>query len=460
VLVTALMAGAALAAAAPAGRQAQPAPVRPSAAAEVGPAEAMDPAAATRAYLERLSPGERARSDAYFEGGTWLQLWGFLYGLGVAWLLLAPGLSSRMRDLAERLTRFRPVQTVAYVVPYVVLTAALAFPLTVYQDFVREHRYGLATQGFGGWMRDQLIGLGVGLVAASLLLVPLYAVLRRARRAWWLWGSGVAVAFLALTTLVGPVYVAPLFNDYTPLADPEVKGAILRLARANGVPADDVYEFDASRQSRRISANVSGLLGTMRISLNDNLLERCSLPEIEAVMAHEIGHYVLNHVTKGILFYGLVVVAGFAFVRWSFERIHARRGTAWGIRGIDDLAGLPLLAALLSVFLFLATPLINTWVRAGEAEADIFGLNAAGQPEGFAEVALKLSEYRKLDPGPLEEWIFFDHPSGRARIEMAMRWRAQHPRRECPEGSTAAAGGAGPDGSGAAALLDAGPGGR
>jgi STE24 endopeptidase len=162
----------------------------------------------------------------------------------------------------------------------------------------------------------------------------------------------------------------------------------------------------------------------MRISLNDNLLSRCTPQEIHSVMGHEMGHYVLNHVYGGLLFFGVLLLVGFAFLRWGYQAAQRRFGERWGIGGIDDEAGLPLLAAVLSVYFFFMTPFINTFVRANAAEADIFGLNATREPEGFVEVALKLSEYRKLDPGPIEEWIFFDHPSGRARIEMAMRWKA------------------------------------
>ncbi|HVS14454.1 MAG TPA: M48 family metalloprotease, partial [Thermoanaerobaculia bacterium] len=143
-------------------------------------------------------------------------------------------------------------------------------------------------------------------------------------------------------------------------------------------------------------------------------------------MAHELGHYVLNHVYEMILFFGLVFAAGFAFVAWGFDRALARWGGRWGVRGIGDVAGLPLLGALLAVYLFALTPVLNTYIRVNESEADIFGLNAARQPDGFAEVALRLAEYRKLEPGPIEEWIFFDHPSGRTRIRMAMDWKAEH----------------------------------
>ena len=140
----------------------------------------------------------------------------------------------------------------------------------------------------------------------------LYAVLRRVGERWWLWGTAVAVAFLVLLVLVGPVLIDPLFNTYKPVADGPVKSAVLAMAHANGVPADDVYEFDASRQTTRVSANVSGIFGTAAVRLNDNLLRRSTLPEIRAVMGHELGHYVLNHIYKWIAEMTLLLLAGFA----------------------------------------------------------------------------------------------------------------------------------------------------
>lgn len=385
-----------------------------------------DAEAATEAYLARMSPEARARSDAYFEGGYWLQLWGFLYGLGVSWIFLGTGLSARMRDRAERVTRFKFVHTFLYAAQYIVGVALLSFPWAVYTDFVREHKYGLSTQTFGAWLTDEGKGLAVGIVLGGLTLSALYAVLRKAPRTWWIWGAVVSLLFVIVGVALGPVFIEPIFNEYTELTDPALRAPILSMARANGIPAEHVYVVDASRQTNRISANVAGAFGTMRIALNDNLLNRTSKPGIEAVMGHEMGHYVLNHVYETILFLGVVLVVGFAFLRWSFDRVLARFGGRWGVRGIADPAGLPLLSALFAVYFFVLTPFFNTYIRTNEAEADIFGLNAARQPDGFAEVALLLSEYRKMSPGPIEEWIFYDHPSGRARIRMAMEWKAEH----------------------------------
>ena len=400
----------------------QPAPVSLTTATETK--GSLDPAAATRAWLETVPAEKRAKSDAYFEGGYWLILWNFLMGAAISLFLLASGLSARLRAFAERITRFKALQVALYAIPYIVIVFVLSFPLGVYSDYFREHAYGLATQSFGPWFGEQLIGLAVAIVAGSLGMMLLYAFFRRASQTWWLWGTAVAVFCLAIAMLVAPVFVAPLFNTYKPLTDPKISQPILAMAAANEIPVQQVFEVDASRQSNRVSANVSGLFGTARISLNDNLLKQCTLPEIRMVMAHEMGHYVLNHGIKLLLYFGLFMFGAFAFSRALFDRVVARWGERWGVRGIADPAGFPLLALLFSTFFFFITPLSNTAVRVTEREADAFGINTSREADGFAKTALKLGSYRKLDPGPIEEFIFFDHPSGRARIRMAMDWKA------------------------------------
>jgi STE24 endopeptidase len=302
----------------------------------------------------------------------------------------------------------------------------MVFPLTVYEGYFREHKYGLSNLSFGQWMRDQAVGLAVAAVLGAILLAALFWAVRRTGKNWWMWGSTVYLIFVAFVALIAPVFISPLFNKYTKLEDPRFKGPILSLARANGIPATDVYVVDASRQSDRVSANVSGFGGTTRITLNDNLLRRCSLAGIESTMGHEMGHYVLNHQFKGLVLEGVLAVLMFALLNWGLQAGLARRGESWRIRGIGDLAVLPFAALLLTVFSFVLTPVSNTVTRTMEYEADMYGINAGQQPDGEAEVDLMLGEYRKLDPGPIEEFIFFDHPSGRTRITVAMRWKAEH----------------------------------
>ena len=393
---------------------------------EAQPSAHFDVEAATNAYLAEMPPAARARSDAYFEGGYWLLLWDFLYGIAIALVLLNLRWSAKMRDLAERITRFKPLQTAIYWTQYVILAGILGFPLAVYEGYVREHKYGLATQTFGPWMLDQLKVLLISIVFGALITMALFGVVRRLPRTWWLWGSLVTFLFLIFGSLIGPVYILPLFNKVTRLNDPALTQRILRLARANGIPARDVFMMDASKQTTRMSANVSGFGNTMRITLNDNLLRRGSPEEIEAVMGHEMGHYVLNHVYNGMLFFLVLIVTWFAALYYSLQWALQRWGERWQIRGIGDTAVLPLVLLITSLFFFVLTPVVNTYTRTQEAEADIFGINASRQPDGFAQGAIHLGEYRKMSPGPLEEWIFFDHPSGRNRIQAAMRWKAEN----------------------------------
>lgn len=393
---------------------------------------AVDAEAATAAYMAQLSPEARAKSDAYFEGGYWMLLWDFLAGLGVAWIFLGTRLSARIRDWAERATRFRFLQTALYSLVYIAGSALLLLPWSAYEGYFREHQYGMSNQDLGGWLGDQAKGLAIGLVLGSLAITAIYAVLRKSPKNWWLWGALVAVGLALLTVVISPVYLEPVFNDFQPIAESPLKERILSMARANGIPATDVYEFNASKQTKRISAHVSGLFGTTRISMNDNLMNRGSEEEILAVLGHEMGHYVLNHITKGLTSTGILIVAGFAFLAWAFDRVRARFGAGWGVRGIGDVAGLPLLLFLFSVFSLATTPVFNTLTRTTEAEADNYGLNVSQQPDGFAQAALHLSEYRKMAPGPIEEFLFYDHPSGWNRIHRSMVWKAEHLRSEAP----------------------------
>jgi STE24 endopeptidase len=331
-----------------------------------------------------------------------------------------------MRNLAERFTRFKPLQTMIYWCEFLIVTTILGAPLELYEGFFRERQYGLATQTLVPWLGDQLIILLVNLVLGGIVAMVLFGLVRRVPRTWWIWGTGVSIVFLVFFEMIAPVFLFPLLNKYKVLEDPKVTQPILSLARANGIPAQKVYQMDASRQTTRMSANVSGFGQTMRITLNDNLLRRGSPEEIQSIMGHEMGHYVLHHIAKDILYFSVVTMIFFAFLRWSLERPLARWGERWQVQGIGDTAVLPVVFLVGSLFAFAYTPLFNTHVRINEHEADMYGLNASRQPDGFAQAAIHLGEYRKMNPGPVEEWIFFDHPSGRNRIHDAMRWKAEN----------------------------------
>lgn len=388
-------------------------------------AEINDPQTAARAYLDSVPADRRAKTKAYASGNYVLDIVEALFGALVLIGLIAFGISVRFRNYTRKITNSASLQTWLYWILFLVTITLIHFPLSIYRSYYREKQFGLLTQNFGGWMKDELIGLALGCIFGGLLLMALYGVLRKTPRTWWLWGSAVTIVFLIISVAVAPVFILPLFNKFTPVKNSEIRETILAMAHEQGIPADEVYEMDASKRTDRVSAFVNGLLGTMRIVMFDNTLKRCTPQEIQMIMGHEMGHYVLNHIWKGIAFFTVVILIAFLFVKWAFAKV-LTRWPATGIEGVADNAGLPLLWLLLSIFLFAITPVSNTYSRWAEDQADDFGLNASHQPDAAATTFLKLGEYRDLEPHPAIEVLFYDHPSGRSRILNAMNWKQSH----------------------------------
>lgn len=385
-----------------------------------------DVEAATRAYVDGLTGEELASSNRYFEGGYWLIAWSALITALVDLFFLQSRLSKRLADWARRVTDRTWLQPGLFALPYQILGFLLTAPWVIYTDFIRERNYGLLSQTFGAWFGEQVISIAVSLVLFSLFIMALFAVIRRAPRTWWLWGTGVATACLFILIMLAPIFIAPLFNDYEEMPPSPIRDRIVAMAEEHNVPAERIYVFNQSKQHKRISANVSGMGPTIRVSLNDNLLERTTPEEIAAVMGHELGHYVLGHTWR--LFIGLSFLLGLALflVARIAPRLIDRNRDRWGVSDIADPAAAPVMSLLLTLIFFVATPALNTLIRVNESEADLFGLNVAQEPDGFARVAMRLSEYRKIEPGPIEEILFFDHPAGITRVRMSMQWKLEH----------------------------------
>ena len=381
-----------------------------------------DPDEATRAWLATMGPEATARSNSYFEGGYWISLADAAITIAISTALMLLGFAKGVRAWLEKTVKFYVLVVFGMALLYLLASGMIAFPFHYYVQFVREHHYGLSTQTFQAWFGEYALMFAINLIAGAIFISIIYLVIRAAKSAWWIWATGVTIAVLVVLIALSPVYVAPLFNDYTPMQEGAQKDDILHMAQANGVPADNVYVFDVSRQSNRVTANVSGMFGTTRISLSDTLLERVSPGGVREVMGHEIGHYVLHHLTSILLMQGVLIAFVFALTNILFNRL--AQGERWGVRGMSDPAGMPLAFALITFLLTLTAPISNNITRYHEHQADIFGLNASREPDGLAEAALLLSEYRKMEPSPLEEWAFYDHPSGYARIHMAMQWKA------------------------------------
>ncbi len=386
----------------------------------------MDVNAATRAYLDTLQGPAREQSDAYFEGTYWLLLWGTLVTVAIDWIILRSKMSVGFRALGERLFSNSFMVTWVTAFLYVVVTTVVALPWTIYTGYIREKQYDLLDLDFGPWFSDQLTSFAISLVVGPLAIAVVYAVIQRAQKTWWVLGTAVTGVILMVGMILSPVFIAPLFNTYSEMEDGPVRDRIVAIAQDYDVPTDKIYVFDQSKQDKRISANVSGFGPTIRIALNDNLLERTTDDEVLAVTAHELGHYVLNHgAWRVATFMSIIGLGLFLTSRMAPVLIH-RFGQKWGIRDLGDPASIPVLAIILSIYFLLATPLINNIIRLQESQADAFGLQAAKEPDAFARAAMRLSEYRKLEPSGLEEFLFYTHPSGQTRVRHSMQWKADN----------------------------------
>ena len=408
----------------------QPVPLRVQArAVEVGPdwyaALATDPAVATAAYLQRVPAETRTRGDAF--GATRYITLPTRVAVLVASiaLIMFSGAAAWMRAIARRALPHVWLQDALFALQFFAVLFLLNLPSETYAGFIRFRRAGFSQQTYLNWLSDAALSWAVITVFYTVGVVTIMALIRRWPRSWAAWATVVYFALSGFYVLITPQYIEPLFNRITPLADGAAKQAILSLARAKGVRADDVLVRDASRQSVLLNAHVSGIAGTAQIVLDDNTIANTPEREFKFVMAHEIGHYVLAHIPKEIVFDTLVMGLGFLFIGWGSQRLIARFGRRWEVDGLGDIGALPVFWGLLLLWGFISMPVNNSISREQEAEADIFGINASRQPFGLADFMIRDADAGQLDPSPIEEWLFFNHPSARNRIFAAMRWRAE-----------------------------------
>ncbi|WP_353230565.1 M48 family metalloprotease [Novosphingobium sp.] len=377
-------------------------------------------------YLAMLSPAARARSDAYFDGTLWLNVLSALVTLLICWIIARSRVLVRVRDALRR-QGWRPwVVMIVVAMTFLAGLALLELPWSIYVDYWRERRFGQMNMGFGGWLGEQAVEAVILLVVGGLVLTVINAVMRGFPRLWWLVGAGAVAVITALSVLIMPVFFMPLFNAYTDLPAGPLRTRIEAMAAANHIPVDHIVVYNASRQNDRISANVSGLGPTVQISLTDTLVKTADVAEVAAVVGHEMGHYVLNHVWRAIVLGALLSALQFWLILRAAPAVLALGGRRSGLRGIDDPAAVPVLFALFTLLSLLCLPLSNTLVRSAENAADAFGLDTAREPDGFALAAMQLASYRKISPPAWQEALFFDHPSGRTRVLRAMHWKQDH----------------------------------
>jgi STE24 endopeptidase len=349
---------------------------------------------------------------------------GTVYSGAVLLVLLAAGLSRRIRDASERVTK-RPFLTAMLAVPLLLIAIEiLEFPMTYYGGFAVPHRFDLTDQTFGAFMVDLLKGLAVSLVVGSIVGALALLALRKVKR-WWLALWLGSIPLILLLVVVQPVILDPIFNKFVPLQNAELRAKLLALASRAGIEGGNVYQVDKSKQTKTMNAYVNGIGPTKRIVMWDTLLAKMTDDEVLGVMGHEMGHYVMKHMWKGLAFY-LAISLGILYLAQQLHDRGLRRwGNRWGIRGPGDPASLPWLFLVIGVISFILTPVLASYSRSMEHDADIFALELTRDNEALASAFVKLAEGSKQYPAPhpfIEFWRY-THPSIARRIVFALNYK-------------------------------------
>jgi STE24 endopeptidase len=340
--------------------------------------------------------------------------------------LLFTGLSGRVRRTVERLARARRFATIAlYAVAYVLIQALVFLPLSWYAGYVRQHAYGLSTETAAAWLGDWAKAVAITVVFSALLLWIPYRLLRISPRRWWLWTGLLTAPLTVLVMIVLPVYIAPLFDEYGRMRDPALEQRIERLAARAGIPDSRIYEVRKSEETRQVNAYVTGFGGTKRIVLWDTLVDRLQPDEVEFVVGHEIGHFVLRHTLTVIVGATLLVTLSLWIVHRVAGWLIARFGRRFGFDRLDDVASLPLLALVGGAVMLAASPAALALSRWQEREADRLGLEITRDSNAAARAFVRLQEDNLAVPrtGLLFRLWRGSHPDLADRIEFANRYR-------------------------------------
>ena len=349
----------------------------------------------------------------------------FLLGVGMFLGLLVTGWTGDLHDLAYFAARQNYTLAVFfYVVQLMLLAKALGIGLSYYR-YRLEHEYHLSNQKLKSWAWDEVKGWLLGLVLATVVVELIYLTIRLAPQYWWLIAWVVFIVLYIFFTQVAPVAVFPLFYKFVPLEDEDLKQRLLRLSERAGTKVRGVYEWKLSEKSRKANAALVGLGNTRRILLADTLLKDYTHDEIEAVLAHELGHHVHKHILQSIVVQVGITLAGFWAANQALRYAIERRGM---FLSLSDFAGLPLLALVSTVLSFLLMPALNAYSRRKERQADRYSFQTIASIGPFVSSMEKLCEQNLAErqPSPVVEWFFHSHPAIAKRVAAAEAWATTH----------------------------------
>jgi Zn-dependent protease with chaperone function len=350
-----------------------------------------------------------------------------LYDLIIALVILFSGLAAAMRNVAHGFGSKLYVRVLIFLSLYTVVDFVLGFPLACYRGYALEHQYGLSTQTLGAWLGDQ--GKNAVVNVAVFGVVPIlwlaWRALARWPRHWWLPVAAGTLPLIVAGTLLQPLVIDPLYNTFTPLRDQQLKERILDLAARAEIPGRNVYEVNKSAQTRKFNAYVSGFGPSQRIVLWDTMLEGMEGDEILFVMGHEMGHYRLGHIWKGIGLYSAMSFLFFFLVARLAGWAAARFGPLWGFDHLGDVAAMPLLTATMTLLALVAQPAINGFSRAIEHEADVFAVEVTRDNDAGARAYLKLGSQNRSNPEPSRfvKLFLYTHPPLIERMRFTLDYR-------------------------------------
>jgi STE24 endopeptidase len=337
-----------------------------------------------------------------------------------AWLivfmlfLMYRGWSVSMRDFLTGILSSPWIVNGLYILAFFLLLKVILLPLGYYSGYSVEHRYGLSSQSFGAWIIDELKELAISLIFALLLGEIIYMLIRSFPSFWWLIASLVLSVFFIGMTKLAPILLMPVFFRFQRLDDKDLEARILKLSDQAHARINGIFEMDLSKKTKAANAALAGIGSTRRIILADTLLKEYTHDEIEGIMAHELGHHVYNHIWKGILVQGMLTISLFFLIAHSLNR-----GVVWfHLQGIHDIAGLPYLMLITTLFSLIFLPLVNLYMRSMEYQADQYGVSITGKCDSFISALEKLSQQNLCDthPNAVVEFLFYNHPSIAKRI--------------------------------------------
>jgi len=370
------------------------------------------------------APSEKALR--YHQGNNAIWATEQVLSIALPLLLLFTGLSAWLRTLANQWSggRFYPTLAI-YFVLFSILMFLVELPLSYFIGFAREHAYGLSTQHFSKWAGDQLKGLGVGVVIGLLVLWVPYWLLAKSPERWWLWTSALALPFYMVTLIVTPLWIAPLFNKFGPMKDKYLEADVLAVAKRAGVEGARVYEVNKSVDTTKVNAYVTGVGGTKRIVLWDTLIARLTPAQAKYVVGHELGHYVLGHVWTSVLLSTALTFLGLFGAHRVSGFLLGHFGGRMGFHHLADIASLPLLMVLLTLFSLVITPAALAFSRYHEREADRFGLELTHDNRAAATAFVTLQQQNLAVPRPSLLYKIFraSHPPIGERVDFINGYR-------------------------------------